>query len=1193
MSKKIEVNISTKKAESELARLKRAYDEQRQSAYAADKIIKEYTKALSALSASSSQITTKLSRITGTIGLSLGFKELIGQAHEANMYMWTLHNSVKDLSDAYGDTGKVMSAVWKAYSGSSVSLSETISIMRGLNKSGLEVNDTISEMAGWIGRVSQASGVQIDALTNLMGRSIRYWNVNQTSAKDMVHAVFAAKKVFGITSSQVEELMQVTTNTHEKLAATFKDGQASSVALTKGITMAAGAMTKLGISSQTATSFIEGLLNPENLAQNTALLRRIGITYRDQVEMMETAGGKEKFFDKLMLQLPKLATELSNIKDPFVRMNVAKNLGIPMEVASKMAGKTSGEIQQMLAEYKEMKKAADVQQQKMQAQQERFDEAKKWLKFNALLPLMEWAQKMYKYMWPFLDAVSNGMQKANKYFVQFLDSAFNTFRPLYDVITGSSNAKLIDTFAKVALSAFSKTADFISQAMPTILQAAIPYIADAVVNFAETSVKLIPLAIKAVGETLRNAFKENIAVGLGISAFLGKTLYNWVVDSTYQFRYIKSQWSSANSLLGIIAKKIDVLGLKGGSGGGGGGNSSGLGDLISDVDGAGAGKKGGKTSRLGKQKIRGSKIATKTIKGIEAAKKTKGIGTALNIGKKVGLKGLQIGSKALLGSGIGSVAGVASTVLLAGLQGLATATNDEYKKDQLSDMTAFEKERMKLLKNSNSEEYKELVERQNKIQEYKKLSAKKEQGTITETEQARLDALEKDRLSIDNWTRVQLFAAGTLDGLTLGLTNFTQKVVDANNEIQKSATYFNDLFQASKDTADGVAAMLQNPEKVNDPAAIQRAQKLVELVASARSAEDAMYKNNNAKTQAEFQERQKQLAEYIKTAELENKYLTDIQNKSINKLKMDVLNGKISEEQIYKNLASNMELNGQLDKTITTAGRLGSVFQNLWDPKTFNEMQEIRNKVQEQAQGEQRSFDAFKKYYERELAQANNAKPNWLVSQENIDRRKAYYQQELNALNQNGPGQATQIIGATQQVTTDLVASITKNKDTKATKETLQKQLEQNKALLDSNDQGVRLQAEARKLLLQSNLAALDSGSTQDQLLANARLQLQLEYKKLLKQQSGDDLDENTKKQIELQIKLLAFLDKDLETQESNLKAQQEEAKKREKQTRAMLGGVTKIAKNTEKSPAPIQKDYIGNLLRYMGSNADLRTIGM
>ena len=1190
MSKKIEVNISTKKAESELARLKRAYDEQRQSAYAADKITKEYTKALSALSASSSQITTKLSRITGTIGLSLGFKELIGQAHEANMYMWTLHNSVKDLSDAYGDTGKVMSAVWKAYSSSSVSLSETISIMRGLNKSGLEVNDTISEMAGWIGRVSQASGVQIDALTNLMGRSIRYWNVNQASAKDMVHAVFAAKKVFGITSSQVEELMQVTTNTHEKLAAIFKDGQASSVALTKGITMAAGAMTKLGISSQTATSFIEGLLNPENLAQNTALLRRIGITYRDQVEMMETAGGKEKFFDKLMLQLPKLATELSNIKDPFVRMNVAKNLGIPMEVASKMAGKTSGEIQQMLAEYKEMKKAADVQQQKMQAQQERFDEAKKWLKFNALLPLMEWAQKMYKYMWPFLDAVSNGMQKANKYFVQFLDSAFNTFRPLYDVITGSSNAKLIDTFAKVALSAFSKTADFISQEMPTILQAAIPYIADAVVNFAETSVKLIPLAIEAVGETLRNAFKENIAVGLGISAFLSKTLYNWVVDSVYQFRYIKSQWSSTNLLLEIIGKKIDVLGLKGGSGGG---NSSGLGDLISDVADAGVGEKGGKTSRLGKfQKIRGSKIATKTIEGIEAAKKTKGIGTALNIGK-AGLKGLQAGSKALLGSGIGSVAGVASTILLAGLQGLSAATNDEYKKDQLQDMTAFEKERMKLLKNSNSKEYKELVERQNKIQEYKKLSAKKEQGIITETEQARLDILEKDRLYIDNWTRAQLFAAGALDGLTLGLTNFTQKVVDANNEIQKSATYFNDLFQASKDIADGVVAMLQNAEKVNDPAAIQQAQKLVELVASARSAEDAMYKNNNAKTRAEFQERQKQLAEYIKTAELENKYLTDIQNKSINKLKMDALNGKISEEQIYKNLAANMELNGLLDKTITTIGRLGSVLQNLWDPKTFNEMQEIRDKLQKQAQEEQRSFDALKKSYESNLAIINNQKPNWYTSQESIDRGKVYYQQKLNELNQKGPGQATQIFGATQQVTTDLVASITKNKDTKATKETLQKQLEQNKALLDSNDQGVRLQAEARKLLLQANLAALDSGATQDQLLANARLQLQLKYKELLKQQSGDNLDENTKKQIELQIKLLASLDKDLETQESNLKAQQEEAKKREKQTRAMLGGVTKIAKNTEKPPAPIQKDYIGNLLRYMGSNVDLRTIGM
>ena len=34
-----------------------------------------------------------------------------------------------------------------------------------------------------------------------------------------------------------------------------------------------------------------------------------------------------------------------------------------------------------------------------------------------------------------------------------------------------------------------------------------------------------------------------------------------------------------------------------------------------------------------------------------------------------------------------------------------------------------------------------------------------------------------------------------------------------------------------------------------------------------------------------------------------------------------------------------------------------------------------------------------------------------------------------------------------------------------------------------------------------------------------------------------------------------------------------------------------KIAKNTEKEP-PRNQDYIGNLLRYMGGNVDLRTVG-
>jgi len=1170
-NKKIEVDLSTKHVVSEITKLKSAYDKQNKSSDEASRITREYTSALKSLSNQTSSIQLKLNKVTGTIGLSLGFKELIDNAHDANMEIWQLHNSVKDLTDSYGDTGKVMSAVWKAYGSSAVNLGDTIQIMRGLNQSGLEVNNTISDMAGWIGRVYQASGVSTEALTGLMGKSIRFWKVSQNGAEEMVHSVFAAKAAFKLTSKQTEELLGIVNVTQDRMAYAFKDGEKSSIALAKGISMAAGAMEKLGVNSQTATSFVEGLLDPEKISQNTALLRRMGVTYMDQVNMMESAQGKEVFFDKLMMQLPKLSTELSAIRDPFVRMNVAKNLGLPMEIASKMAGKTAGEIQNMLAEYKDMKKAADVQQTKMKAQQERFDEAKKWLKWNALLPLMEWAQKMYKYMWPFLNAVSNGMQKANKYFVTFLDATFNAFRPIYDLITGAAKGDVIKTIGEVALNAFSGLTNFFAANIPTLIQTTMPFLVNGIITGISTFIDAIPIIIEGVGKLIYTGFEKGLGTGSLILGFLtGKLLTN-MKDMLLQYAMIQGNWTYTNALLSKIAV------------------SSGLsvGDLPM--------KKGMFKTIAGFFSKRAAGAAasgvTSAATGAVTSVATSGAATGVTSGavgmfskftgtfsKFVGL--LKIGATfgkvvPILGSIIGAIQ------LIPGVFKAISAFWDKSNTKNNFEFNEAEEAQLQAMHEGRVAQNKELLQREANANEYKMLMAKKEKGYIDKVEEARDNArlkyLEDQKESYQLGRAYGGAMVGSLDAI-LNVLPF----VDSN--LRKT---FEDWYDGTEAIKQATAENKNAAQSMHDSFKGQgqnnsKSKEYYEKLNKINALEKQYAKEKDESIKKQMDSEKQRLLEIART---QNSVVANSAN--------------LSSESFYRQAKSIEMLDGKMG---TAADRMkyfadeANKIRASWDTKAFDE-KENEKRVEEYKDSEKyaKFLDFRQKNAENMLEQGKqwNDKSLQEQAQKQIDAVKA----ERNKAQQLGGGR---VVGKSEEtrMQNDKMVSALVGINVKNSKASLEKYDEMIKQSTNMSDFE---KAEAAKSLeiSKKNIELAKKGNyTQEDLLnvqikayQDQRQKLEADYKEKYGGFTGYIKSAFTKEDNNMKA-AMQTLDDQIN---ALIKERESTEAKRAKETNKYLAGIgastAKTAKNTEKEKEK-QTDYIGNLMRYMGGNVDLRTVG-
>jgi len=340
-----------------------------------------------------------LDRLTMTyLGLGLSIVQMVREAHAQNQKILGWHNMFNDMSDATGNASQAVRIYTSTWNKSKASLGTIQSAMKSLNSAGIMVGSTMEDLTLFVSNLHQASGLSFDTLGNFTGELISMWQVSKDATKEMVSSIVALGDTFKFTTSQIELVMKTTQTAIEKLGAFFKDTTESSKALTKGIAAGIGVMRKFGVSIQKAQDFMGKLMDPESFAENQALMSRLGFSFQEQMDMMENAGNKEMFFDKLMTRLPELSKQITSLQNPMARLQFSQSLGVPLEIAQKMAKATGSEIQALMEEYKLAAKEQDAvkkKEEKAKADQARFGEALEFIKMKALFPMMQFIQKIY------------------------------------------------------------------------------------------------------------------------------------------------------------------------------------------------------------------------------------------------------------------------------------------------------------------------------------------------------------------------------------------------------------------------------------------------------------------------------------------------------------------------------------------------------------------------------------------------------------------------------------------------------------------------------------------------------------------------------------------------------------------------------------------------------------------------------
>ncbi len=366
------------------------------------------------------------SKVFSPIGITgLGLIGLTHTAHDFNQKIVGWHNSFRLLSNATGDTSKAVSTMQRVWGKSAGSLDQISGAMSSLSARGLPTaNKNFEQMATWVTNLSVATGISADTFADFTVGLNQMYDVSLKSTADMTSALIALGDGFGFTNTQIEEVMKSTSESLKKIGMFFDNVDSSMKSMTVGIGGATAAMKKMGVSVQTAGNFFQAVLDPEKINENMNLFSRLGISYEETMDMMTAEGGQETFLNKLMQNMPALARQITSLKNPMARLQFSKSLGLPLEIAQKMAKGTAAEIQSLMKDYKlkaQDQAAAEKKQARMKADQARFDEALMFIKMKAMMPIMQFVNRHYNDFFKIANQLGGLFEAAAKFMVPFAD----------------------------------------------------------------------------------------------------------------------------------------------------------------------------------------------------------------------------------------------------------------------------------------------------------------------------------------------------------------------------------------------------------------------------------------------------------------------------------------------------------------------------------------------------------------------------------------------------------------------------------------------------------------------------------------------------------------------------------------------------------------------------------------------------
>lgn len=369
-----------------------------------------------------------------------GIVNIVRESHTLNQETKEWYKELNQLTDATGSANLAIAQMHTVFGMSAGSLGTVRSAMVSLVGQGIpNTTQGFEHLTAWVVNLSQATGIGAESFSNFAGIMVRNWGMSIGATERMTSSVLALQNTFKLTAAETDIAMKTIGESMEQVGPYLKNGAEGAKALTKSVGSAIGVMSKFGVSTQKAAEFMSKLVDPEKIGENLGLLNRLGISYQDYMEMLSSGDAQQGIFDKMMKNLPQVSQQIQNIADPLARMNFAKSLGIPMEIASKMAKATTGEIQNLMKDYKkqaEEDKAAQKRQQQMQAEAGKFDDTLHLLKRDALQPMMKWVNENIGIFWKAMKTFYGYYKQYVSTLTKVFDRVRDIFVPLFDVLEG-------------------------------------------------------------------------------------------------------------------------------------------------------------------------------------------------------------------------------------------------------------------------------------------------------------------------------------------------------------------------------------------------------------------------------------------------------------------------------------------------------------------------------------------------------------------------------------------------------------------------------------------------------------------------------------------------------------------------------------------------------------------------------------
>lgn len=395
------------------ALIKRAENEiRRETKITQDQIRHDQNKTIKNLFDQTNKIKGHFSNLSnktlGVLGLGFGLHGLVSSAGQFIGQIGRVGDELTGLSDQFGSVNKAVGIYYSGLGSSFASMGQVKSAMMELGNEGIKLDDNFKSLTFAVADFSQITGVSTSAIANLAGEIKGF---GMATAKDMRGLLNDVVSI-GLHGHQATQVIQSIGKAVENLAYFAGDGSKSIKALSKGISETTSFLTKMGVKAQTATTFMEKLTDPEQYGEMASLLNRINISQADYFNMLRSESGKENFFNKLQQNLPVIADQIMAINNPMAQREFAKSIGLPMEIAAKLAGKTKSEIQQIIGKSMTDKKALEKKESQAKANQERFTETLEMFKMQALMPLMQFMVRNIPNFMKFASLVSQFVNKA-------------------------------------------------------------------------------------------------------------------------------------------------------------------------------------------------------------------------------------------------------------------------------------------------------------------------------------------------------------------------------------------------------------------------------------------------------------------------------------------------------------------------------------------------------------------------------------------------------------------------------------------------------------------------------------------------------------------------------------------------------------------------------------------------------------